>query len=188
MAAIVSQLAAANRRRKANKKNNIPIEKSVYVLPPFDPCFKPEVHNRYMRHKQAHLAHQEFIARVGAVSPVHIVQLEQLGTQRMKSRRNGNTIQPLDDDDHSEPPSPDEEPPKEPPEAVDEDDDVEMRLLEDREMVKSEKSDEESEDTPRSIKCQLIIAFLGILALIPMVGIVVYLVGMFYDVPDTTKS
>ena len=72
--------------------------------------------------------------------------------------------------------------------AVDEDDDVEMRLLEDREMVKSEKSDEESEDTPRSIKCQLIIAFLGILALIPMVGIVVYLVGMFYDVPDTTKS
>ena len=53
MAAIVSQLAAANRRRKANKKNNIPIEKSVYVLPPFDPCFKPEVHNRYMRQKQA---------------------------------------------------------------------------------------------------------------------------------------
>ena len=134
------------------------------------------------------MAHQEFIARVGAVSPVHIVQLEQLGTQRMKSRRNGNTIQPLDDDDHSEPPSPDEEPAKEPPEVLNEDD-VEMRLLEeDQEMVKSDKSDEESEETPRSIKCQLIIAFLGILALIPMLGIVVYLVGMFYDVPDTTKS
>ena len=43
MAAIVSQLAAANRRRKANKKHHIPIEKCVYVLPPFDPCFKPEV-------------------------------------------------------------------------------------------------------------------------------------------------
>ena len=53
MAAIVSQLAAANRRRKANKKNHVPIDKSVYVLPPFDPCFKPEVHNRYIRHKQA---------------------------------------------------------------------------------------------------------------------------------------
>ena len=129
------------------------------------------------------MAHQEFIARVGAVSPVHIVQLEQLGTQRMKSRRNGNTIQPL-----SEPPSPDEEPVKEPPEVLNEDD-VEMRLLEeDQEMVKSDKSDEESQETPRSIKCQLIIAFLGILALIPMLGIVVYLVGMFYDVPDTTKS
>ena len=87
MAAIVSQLAAANRRRKANKKNAIPIEKSVYVLPPFDPCFKPEVHNRYIKHKQAHLAHQEFIARIGTVSPVHIHQLEQMGTQRMKTKR-----------------------------------------------------------------------------------------------------
>ena len=79
---------------------------------------------------------------------------------------------------------PDEEPSKEPPE---EQDDVEMRLL-DQEMVKSEHSDKESESTPRSTRCQLIIAFLGILALIPLLGIVVYLVGMFYDVPDTTKS
>ena len=87
MAAIVSQLAAANRRRKANKKNTIPIDKSVYVLPPFDPCFKPEVHNRYIKHKQAHLAHQEFISRIGTVSPVHIHQLQHLGSLRMKSKR-----------------------------------------------------------------------------------------------------
>ena len=65
-------------------------------------------------------------------------------------------------------------------------DDVEMRLL-DQEMVKSP-STTETEETPRSTKCQLIIAFLGILALIPLIGIVIYLVGMFYDVPDTTKS
>jgi len=80
MAAIVSQLAAANRRRKANKKNHVSIDKSVYVLPPFDPCFKPEVHNRYIRHKQAHLAHQEFMERIGEVSPVHIHQLEEPGS------------------------------------------------------------------------------------------------------------
>ena len=65
-------------------------------------------------------------------------------------------------------------------------DDVEMRLL-DQEMIKSQSS-ATTEETPRSTKCQLIIAFLGILALIPLVGIVIYLVGMFYDVPDTTKS
>ena len=61
-----------------------------------------------------------------------------------------------------------------------------MRLL-DQEMVKSP-STTETEETPRSTRCQLIIAFLGILALIPLIGIVIYLVGMFYDVPDTTKS
>ena len=47
------------------------------------------MHNRYVRHKQAHLAHQEFITRVGTVSPVHIHQLEQLGDQRIKARRPG---------------------------------------------------------------------------------------------------
>ena len=98
MAAIVSQLAAANRRRKANKKNHVPIDKSVYVLPPFDPCFKPEVHNRYIRHKQAHLAHQEFIERIGDVSPVHIDQLsnlEALGSSRRTKdiRRIPNQVQ-----------------------------------------------------------------------------------------------
>ncbi len=95
MAAIVSQLAAANRRRKANKKNAIPIEKSVYVLPPFDPCFKPEVHNRYIRHKQAHLAHQEFIARIGTVSPVHIHQLEQLGSNAKRTREQRKVPMPI---------------------------------------------------------------------------------------------
>lgn len=54
MAAIVSQLAAANRKRKANKTKEIPIEKSVYKLPPFDPCFKAELHNNYVRNQLAH--------------------------------------------------------------------------------------------------------------------------------------
>ena len=43
-----------------------------------------------MRHKQAHLAHQEFMARIGTVSPVpvgHIETLEKLGEQRIKDPR-----------------------------------------------------------------------------------------------------
>jgi hypothetical protein len=87
MAAIVSKLAAANRKRKANKQYHIPIEKSVYVLPPFDPCFKPEVHNRYIRTKQTQLAHQELMTNIGTVSPVHIEQLERMGSLRLKSKR-----------------------------------------------------------------------------------------------------
>ena len=87
MAAIVSQLAAANRRRKANRTKHIAIDKCVYILPPFDPCFKPEVHNRYVRTKHAHLAHQEFMTKIGTVSPVHIHQLEELGDQSLKNTR-----------------------------------------------------------------------------------------------------
>ena len=87
MAAIVSKLAAANRQRKANRLKHISIDKCVYILPPFDPCFKPEVHNRYVRTKHAHLAHQEFMTKIGTVSPVHIHQLEELGDQSLKNTR-----------------------------------------------------------------------------------------------------
>ena len=38
-----------------------------------------------------------------------------------------------------------------------------------------------------SVKCQIVIAFLCILGLIPLFGIVIYLVGMFYGVPSTTS-
>ena len=49
MAAIISQMAANKRARKAGLKNVIPPEKCVYILPPFDPCFDPTVHNKYIR-------------------------------------------------------------------------------------------------------------------------------------------
>ena len=87
MAAIVSKLAAANRQRKANRLKHISIDKCVYILPPFDPCFKPEIHNRYVRTKHSHLAHQEFMVKIGTVSPVHIHQLEKLGDQSLKNTR-----------------------------------------------------------------------------------------------------
>ena len=89
MAAIVSKLAAANRQRKANRLKHISIDKCVYILPPFDPCFKPEIHNRYVRTKHSHLAHQEFMVKIGTVSPVHIHQLEKLGDQSLKNTRFG---------------------------------------------------------------------------------------------------
>ncbi len=88
MAAIVSQLAAANRRRKEMlKRPVIPPEKCVYLLPPFDPCFKPEVHNRYMRQKKAAEAHQEFVSKVGShLTPVHIERLTQMGQKRLQTK------------------------------------------------------------------------------------------------------
>ena len=51
MAAIIAQLAAANRKRKARNREQktIPPEKSNRVLPPFDPCYDPKKHNRYLR-------------------------------------------------------------------------------------------------------------------------------------------
>ena len=60
MAAIIAQLAAANRKRKARAKNTLPTEKSNYVLPPFDPCFEPKKHNRYLRLK-ALVEHRQFV-------------------------------------------------------------------------------------------------------------------------------
>ena len=44
MAAIIAQLAAANRKRKQRNREHktIPPEKSNRILPPFDPCYNPE--------------------------------------------------------------------------------------------------------------------------------------------------
>ena len=60
MAAIIAQLAAANRKRKARAKNTLPTDKSNYVLPPFDPCFEAKKHNRYLRLK-ALVEHRQFV-------------------------------------------------------------------------------------------------------------------------------
>ena len=47
--------------------------------------------NCYLNNIQAQLAHQEFIERIGDVSPVHIHQLEELGSRRIKeTKRNPN--------------------------------------------------------------------------------------------------
>ena len=51
MAAIIAQLAAANRKRKARRKNTLPPDKSNYTLAPFDRCFDPNKHNPYLRLK-----------------------------------------------------------------------------------------------------------------------------------------
>ena len=51
MAAIIAQLAAANRKRKARRKHTLPPDKSNRTLPPFDPCFDPKKHNPYLRLK-----------------------------------------------------------------------------------------------------------------------------------------
>ena len=51
MAAIIAQLAAANRARKKRAKPILPPDKSNKSLPPFDPCFDPRKHNRYLRLK-----------------------------------------------------------------------------------------------------------------------------------------
>ena len=52
MAAIIAQLAAANRKRKQKAKHTLPPDKSNLALPPFDPCFDPQKHNRYLRLKK----------------------------------------------------------------------------------------------------------------------------------------
>lgn len=53
MAAIIARLTAANRRRKKQQKENPGFEadKCVYSLPPFDPCFNPMKHNKYLKNK-----------------------------------------------------------------------------------------------------------------------------------------
>ena len=51
MAAIIAQLAAANRKRKARRKTTLPPDKSNKNLPPFDRCFDPNKHNPYLRLK-----------------------------------------------------------------------------------------------------------------------------------------
>lgn len=49
MAAIISQMAANKRARQKGRKHIIPPDKCVYTLPPFDPCFDPIVHNKYVK-------------------------------------------------------------------------------------------------------------------------------------------
>ena len=51
MAAIIAQLAAANRKRKARRKAILPPEKSNRNLLPLDRCFDPKKHNPYLRLK-----------------------------------------------------------------------------------------------------------------------------------------
>ena len=53
MAAIIAQLSLANRRRKKRQRERkyIEADKCVYTLPPFDPCFQPEKHNKYLKNK-----------------------------------------------------------------------------------------------------------------------------------------
>nr|XP_040566511.1 uncharacterized protein LOC121116342 [Lepeophtheirus salmonis] len=53
MAAIVSQWTAGNRRKKKDIICEISNDKSVYTLPPFDPCFDPKKHNNYIRNQAA---------------------------------------------------------------------------------------------------------------------------------------
>ena len=49
MAAIISQIAANKRARAKNQRASVSSDKCVYVIPPFDPCFDPVVHNKYCR-------------------------------------------------------------------------------------------------------------------------------------------
>jgi len=51
MAAIIARLSAANwaRKQRNRDKRKIPPEKSNRILPPFDQCYDPEKHNRYLR-------------------------------------------------------------------------------------------------------------------------------------------
>ena len=49
MAAIISQIAANKRARAKNQRASVSSDKCVYLIPPFDPCFNPVVHNKYCR-------------------------------------------------------------------------------------------------------------------------------------------
>ena len=53
MAAIIAQLSLANRRRKKRQREAKYIEsdKCVYTLPPFDRCYQPMKHNKYLKNK-----------------------------------------------------------------------------------------------------------------------------------------
>ena len=73
--------------------------------------------------------------------------------------------------------------------------DVEMKLmndyLEDEDFVNSTISKEgstsakDSEEESLSTRSQIVIAVLVVLGFIPLFGIVIYLVGLFYNVPNT---
>ncbi|XP_059085866.1 uncharacterized protein LOC131882660 [Tigriopus californicus] len=82
MAAIISQMAANKRaREKGQFRTIIGSDKCVYTLPPFDPCFDPMVHNKYMKalaQRQMYEAHMEANRRRE--------ELELLRLQREKSK------------------------------------------------------------------------------------------------------
>ena len=72
--------------------------------------------------------------------------------------------------------------------------DVEMKLMndysEDEDFVNSTISKEgssakDSEEESLSTRSQIVIAVLVVLGFIPLFGIVIYLVGLFYNVPNT---
>ena len=56
MAAIIAQMSLANRERKKRKaemgNKAIGPDKCIYQIPPFDRCFDPMKHNKYMKMKQ----------------------------------------------------------------------------------------------------------------------------------------
>ena len=56
MAAIIAQMSLANRERKKRKaemgNKAIGADKCIYQIPPFDRCFDPLKHNKYMKMKQ----------------------------------------------------------------------------------------------------------------------------------------
>ena len=56
MASIIAQLVEANRARKKRQRETKEVlsDKCVYMIPPFDPCFKPVKHNKYLRNKYAY--------------------------------------------------------------------------------------------------------------------------------------
>ena len=56
MAAIIAQMSLANRERKKRKaemgNKAIGTDKCIYYIPPFDHCFDPMKHNKYIKLKQ----------------------------------------------------------------------------------------------------------------------------------------
>ena len=60
---------------------------------------------------------------------------------------------------------------------------------EDEDFISTTISKEGSSASPQeeglSTRCQIVIAVLVCLGFIPLFGIVIYLVGLFYNVPDT---
>ena len=57
MAAIIAQMSLRNRERKKRKaalgrRAEVAPEKCVYKLPPFEICYDPLLHNKYVRAKR----------------------------------------------------------------------------------------------------------------------------------------
>ena len=56
MAAIIAQMSLRNRERKKRRaalgrKAETDSDKCVYTIPPFDRCYDPFIHNKYVRAK-----------------------------------------------------------------------------------------------------------------------------------------